>query len=190
MNAGEGIDSLVDRFEKIQKELVELLHHVKEAKNALERSSGDLSSAGEALSSIGEVTEKAAHNLLGLVERLLASEEEAAPHFEALEAGLPSGPLRQALEGVEAVRDERALLIGEMMSELSFQDLTCQSLEKVKRGLGELEQRILSLLDPESVSPPSENDGPHAGSMSGLSRLREAQDGASRQDLVDLLLGG
>lgn len=191
MKRGQNIEGLVERFEGVQKELLDLLAYVKTTRSSLDHSTDQLSDASDKLMSISGATEKAAHNLLTLVERAMACDESAMAHLEALENGAEGDSMKKAVEGVSAAQDERMNILTEMMQELSFQDLTCQTLEKVTAGLNDLESRILHILDPESA-PPVETPPPgvHAGSMSGLSRLEENQQGGSRQDLVDQLLNG
>lgn len=190
MKSGEELEGLVTRFEGVQHELLELLEYVKKTRSSLNRSSDQISDATEKLSSIGEATEKAAHNLLALVERAMGCDETAIGHLQALEDNVQDDNLKQAVEGVAAAQDERTDILTQMMMELSFQDLTCQTLEKVMARLNEVEGRILHILDPNSSPPVDIPDSHHAGSMSGLSRLQETQEGVSQQDLIDQLLNG
>lgn len=191
MNSADEIDGLADRFEGIQKELLTLLDYVKKTRESLGASTDQLSDAAEALSSIGQATEKAAHGLLGLVEKAMDQDEVAAQHLDTLEKGVADDDgMRSAVEGVWATQDERTNILTEMMQQLSFQDLTCQTLQKVVGGLARVEERILYVLDPESYPHVEHGAEGQAGSMSGLSRLEENQQGESRQDLVDQLFGG
>jgi chemotaxis regulatin CheY-phosphate phosphatase CheZ len=184
----DGVDALASRFEGMQRELLDLLDYVKRTRDSLKSVREELPQTTHALASIEEVTEKAAHNLLALVEQAMAADEKASQHLEALDEGVRDGALREAVEGMASARDERMGILTEMMTELSFQDLTCQTMEKINRGLGEVETRIVNILDPE-VAPSTPEDGAHAGSMSGLDRLEETQNGESRQALIDQLLG-
>lgn len=191
MVSKDGVHALADRFEGMQQELLDLLEYVKRTRNALGQVKEELPRATHALVSIEEATEKAAHNLLALVEKAMESDEKATGHLEVLERKVESEPhLRDVVDGMNSAQDERMNILTEMMTELSFQDLTCQTLEKVNRGLSEIESRIMYILDPESAPPPPTEEGVHAGSMSGLSRLEETQEGTSRQDMIDQLLGG
>ncbi|MEL6186852.1 MAG: protein phosphatase CheZ [Myxococcota bacterium] len=191
MKSADEIDGLADRFEEVQKELLDLLGFVRRARESLGASTDQLSEAAESLSSIGQATEKAAHNLLGQVEKVMDQDEVAAPHLDVLEkAAEQDEAMKAAVEGLFACQDERTNVLTEMMQELSFQDLTCQTLQKVVGRLAQVEERIMYVLDPQSFPHVEHGDDEHAGSMSGLSRLEEKQQGESRQDFVDQLFGG
>lgn len=190
MKSGEELEGLVTRFEAVQRELLDLLDYVKKTRSSLNRSSDQIADATDKLASIGEATEKAAHNLLALVEQAMGCDEVASEHLQALEDRAEDDALKRAIDGVFTAQDERTHILTQMMMELSFQDLTCQTLEKVSAGLNDLETRILHILDPSSSPPIDPHESAHAGSMSGLSRLQEKQEGTSRQDLIDQLLGG
>lgn len=190
MSSHDGIDRLAGRFEGMQRELLDLLEYVKGTRQTLGEVRDRLPQASGALASIEEVTERAAHNLLALVERAMESDERASSHLRTLTDGVEAAAARRALEEMHSAQDERMGILTEMMTELSFQDLTCQTLEKVTQGLAEIEARILHILDPEAAPLPVRAVEVHAGSMSGLSRLEETQSGVSRQDLIDQLLGG
>lgn len=191
MTSGEEIDRIGARFEEVQRELLGLLKYVKWTRRTLGASRDELSNASDALASIGEVTEEAAHKLLSLVERAMENDESSSSHLRRLETEVEDSELRRSVAAVAAAQDERLNVHTEMMTELSFQDLTCQTLERVRSCLEELESRILRILDENSE--PAENrlepQVTHSGSAAGLRRLQEkqGQGSGSRQDLIDKL---
>lgn len=186
MKSGDEIDGLAQRLEGVQQELLGLFTYLKTAREELGGSRDHLSGTSEALTSIGEVTEKAAHNLLGLVERVMDTDATTTEHLQVLEGGADEAAVREALKGISDAQEARGALMTEMMTELSFQDLTCQTLEKVMRGLTILEKRIRVILEPGSIQDDEiAPEGSHKGSMSGLARLQETQGGGSLQDSID-----
>lgn len=189
MTPGEEQEDLLKRAESSQHELLELLEYVEKSKASLTAAAETVSAATEKLANIGEATEKAAHGLLALVEQAMGLDEAALPKLDALESGV--GPeLREAVEVLGSAQDERMNILTEIMTAMSFQDLTCQTLAKVSSSLVEVEARLLHVLEPETYPPFDRGQGADAGSMSGLSRLQENQEGASQQDMIDQLLSG
>ncbi|NJK88852.1 MAG: protein phosphatase CheZ [Myxococcales bacterium] len=98
------------------------------------------------------------------------------------------GPDAQdALAKLREAADERTVKLTEMMTELSFQDLTCQAIQKISGTIVNVERRLHELLDPmEDEELGTGQKGP--AHFSGLSRLEEAGAGQSRQGDIDDLL--
>ena len=174
------------RLQDLQSEVAQVCNHLKRAREALEGLEESLPAATEALTSIESATQRAAHDLLGLVEGVQEVDDRASACLEALEE---SGAQNvDAMSGLRSAHDERAQLYTEMMTALSFQDLTCQTLKRVVGGLEEVERVIGHVLDPAQATGEDGEPVPVLGSMSGLRRLLESQKGSSAQDLVDDLL--
>lgn len=182
MTPGDAKDGLVHEADSPSEQ--------KEGKPDLEPVADIIANATEKLAGIKDAIEKAAHNLLELVENAMSIDEVALPHLEAVEkCGLKD--LEENIEGLVASQDERMNVLTEMMTAMSFQDLACQTLVKVSSALSEAEARVLHTMDPQTFPPfEDEEKAPKQGSMSGLSRLEESQSGASNQDMIDQLLKG
>lgn len=179
---------LVDRYRSLQEELASLVGYINETRETLGGLHHALPAASDALSAVTETTEKATHNILALVEELLGEDERGSAALEVLQAAFGESEdagVRAALDSLVQSGDRRSMMLTEMMTELSFQDLTCQTINRISKSIVEIERRIMRLIDTEALP---HHVGPEGG-HSGLERLKETQGGASRQDMVDALLG-
>ncbi len=188
-NAEVGL-GLVDRYRELQVELAGLVQYINETRRTLDGLHSRLPAASDALSEVTRVTEIAAHNMIDLVEKIMEQDDAANQSLLRVKEVCQSAKDEAALEAVEqlgSLSNERTDLLIRMMTELSFQDLTCQTINKIASTILEVERRVIKLID-GSVAKPVEIDmnglQPHAG----VNRLKESQEGASRQDMVDALL--
>ena len=183
---------LVERYSVLQTELTGLINYINDARRMLGGLHSELPAASDALAEVTKVTETAAHNMIDLVEQIMAQDEAATEALEKVEAACKKAGDDSAMEAVakvEALSHDRTDLLIKMMTELSFQDLTCQTINRIATTILEVERRVIKLIDHsgvESSVPMLDESGmqPHAG----VNRLRENQDGASRQDMIDELL--
>lgn len=167
-------------------ELRELVDYIRETRRELGTVHRDLPSAFDALGMVSKTTEKATHNLLGLVEALVDEDDASREALEVIAQNdaLAAEPgVRAAVKSLENALVERGDKLTAMMSELSFQDLTCQTIDKIAGTIVEVERRVVALLDdgkaPASVDRPV---------MAGIDRLVESQEGDGRQAMVDEIL--
>ncbi len=184
---GPPVQTLSARFESMQRELQDLLRYVKRTRATLGEVAKELPDASVAIGAVEQATAKAAHNLLGMVEQAMEADERLIAGLERLEQG--SEPMREAVAPLREEVSGQIALMGEMMMELSFQDLTGQSLTRIAKGLEVVEARIARILDPSLPAADVGPGEPKVGSMSGLRRLQESQGGEDRQNWVDELLG-
>lgn len=184
---------LVGKYEVLQSELTALIRYINETRRTLGGLHSELPAASDALSEVTRVTETAAHNLIDMVEQVLAQDEAASSTLERVKAVCRSADDSVAIEAVEQLAklsDERTDLLIRMMTELSFQDLTCQTINQIARTIIEVERRVLNLIDDSALRQEGACNSSDEEALAGVSRLRETQSGESRQDMVDALLRG
>lgn len=190
MTSIDEVERLADRYEEIQKELIGVLGSIKQIREVLGRSPQEIGEVREVLGSIGDSTEKAAHSLLEMIEEVMSSDDESSEYLNLLNTLDLGEAGKGAIEELTTRAEKRAELLNEMLVTMSFQDLTCQTLQKVSNRLGVLQEEVEALL---SGKMPDDEclDRKHAGSMSGLKRLKNSQESPmTQQDLIDQLLGG
>ncbi len=129
-----------------------------------------------------KATERATHNILEMVERLMERDAEAEADLEALARVTE----HEAISRLQQQTAERSMALTEVMTELSFQDLTCQAIQKISKLIIEVERRILGLIED---AEPGSGANAEPGEFSGLARLDETATGQNRQDFIDQLLG-
>ncbi|MBX2811635.1 MAG: hypothetical protein KTR25_07490 [Myxococcales bacterium] len=186
MTSVDEVERLADRYEEIQQELVDVLGSIRQIRNVLGRVPEELIEIRKVLNSIGDSTEKAAHTLLELIEEMF-EEDEKDSSLALLKTLQLEGEGGQAVANLVECSEKRQVRLNEMLVQMSFQDLTCQTLQKASNRLTSLEEEIDLILSGEKHAIEA-LDKKHLGSMSGLSRLKEAQGTGSKQDLIDQLL--
>lgn len=176
---------LLSKYLHLREELSSLATYIDETRQTLGGVKDKLPSASDALTGVTQATEKATHNILGLVEELMERDGELEESLTLVEETVSTAEGRQAVEALRGAADERMAKLTEMMTELSFQDLTCQAIQKISNTILEIEKRLIALIDPidDDVSSPTAQTR-----FSGLDRLEENATGASRQDLIDQIL--
>lgn len=173
----------MEKYETLQHELASLAAYIDETRRTLGGVQEKLPRASDTLSEVTKATERATHNILEMVEKLMDRDAESETDLSSLEQACPGDAVSRLRERA----DERTMVLTEMMTELSFQDLTCQAIQKISNLILEVERRILSLIEVSITQELPEED---PNQFSGLARLDESSTGRSRQDLIDQLLGG
>ncbi len=167
-------------------ELRGLVDYIRETRRELGTVHRELPSAFDALGMVSKTTEQATHNLLGLVEAIVDDDEETRKALEVLakhDRVLEEPSVQDAITAVENAMVERGDKLTAMMSELSFQDLTCQTIDRIAGTIVEVERRVVALLEDDKA--PAQEAKPV---MAGLDRLVESQQGDGRQAMVDEIL--
>ena len=184
---------LVEKYQGLQGELTGLVNYINDTRHMLGGLHGELPAASDALSEVTRVTETAAHNMMDLVEQIMAQDEATTDALTKVEAACKKSGDEAAIEAVakvEAMSHDRTDLLIKMMTELSFQDLTCQTINRIATTILEVERRVKSLIDLSDCDNAAPLDDSPMPARAGVSRLAENQAGTSRQDMVDELLRG
>lgn len=163
----------------------------------LHRIANEIPDARERLSYVAQMTETAAHKVLGLVDvaqpACASLREQATAQRSALTPLLAGtdGPLRQGLEGALALADaaeqtaeQQHGVLTEIMMSQDFQDLSGQVIKKVIDIISQTETQLLQLL---SQSAP-EHLAEAAAAASEQLQGPQTPEKALKQDDVDDLL--
>jgi len=180
---------LVSKYASLQEELTSLAVFIDETRRTLGGVHEKLPSASDALTGVTKATERATHNILEHIEKLMENDGDLmGPVGVVQSAAETSGDaeFKQAAQAIADASDHRMMALTEVMTELSFQDLTCQAIQKISVTMVEIERRIHGLIETGDAEEDGAEDG--VGLLSGLNRLEETASGQSRQDLVDKML--
>ena len=137
-------------------ELSSLARYINETRKMLAGMRPELSYAADSLPNafdtlqdICDTTEVATHNILSIVENLLDTDDELESSVKVVTEYLEksgSAPTIEAMKKLEQAHFDRSASLTELMTLLSFQDLTSQTIVKIGKMINEVEERILSLL--------------------------------------------
>jgi len=180
-------NDIVSKYMSLQEELTSLASFIDDTRRTLGGVQEQLPSASDALTGVTKATERATHKILEHIEGMMDRDGELAEPMEVLRSKVdPSdSESTKALDAMAGAADQRMRVLTEVMTELSFQDLTCQAIQKISVTMVEIERRILDLISSDVGADGEEGAAPL---MSGLDRLEESATGQSRQDLVDQML--
>lgn len=182
---------LVQKYSSLQTELHALVDYINETRNTLGGLHSELPAASDALASVTEATEKATHAILELVEGVMEQDESMSDAMDKLKAAAEAhedAELKEAVDVVMEGQQERSNKLIQIMTELSFQDLTCQTIDRISSTVLEIERRVIGLMDEPESEPDAEGSLQEAAALAGVSRLRESQQGESRQGAIDDIL--
>lgn len=172
----------------LQAELGSLEAYVHDTRSALAGLQQKLPSASSALDGVTQATEQATHNILALVEELMDRDSGLGDAVAVLQRAVGQGQLApevaQATQTIAAAQEHRGQALVQLMTELSFQDLTSQALNRISNTLEHIEQRLHAIVTGKDQAA---NGRHRAESLSGLERLQERDAGKSSQNMVDAL---
>ncbi|MBI5194299.1 MAG: protein phosphatase CheZ [Nitrospirae bacterium] len=95
------------------------------------------------LSEISKFTEQATHTVMGQVEQVLDSQDSILNHIEGLEKG---GDVKKAAGEIKQIVMDNKEAMMDIITGLSFQDLTGQKIKVIVGLIEEVEKRILQLI--------------------------------------------
>ena len=182
--------------EKLQRELAVLARQINETRKSLAPLAGNLNFAAEKLPEahdtlqvVFDATETATNNILAIVEGLMEKDDELSPLVDTLTAYAENGAATEVAEAINKLADahqQRSNEYIQLMTELSFQDLTGQTLTKLGGLIRTLEEKIIGML--MSIDAEEYSGDKRVEETSAHARLIEMKKGVNRQDFVDQLL--
>ncbi|MEM1026242.1 MAG: protein phosphatase CheZ [Myxococcota bacterium] len=180
---------IVSKYMSLQEELGSLASFIDDTRRTLGGVQEQLPSASDTLTGVTKATERATHKILEHIEGMMEKDGELEGPMGVLRAkgDQSDEDYTKALDAVAEAADQRMMVLTEVMTELSFQDLTCQAIQKISVTMVEIERRILHLISSDVGADGEQAPVPL---MSGLDRLEESASGQSRQELVDQMLNG
>lgn len=162
----------------------------------------EIPDARERLSYVGQMTEKAAHKVLGLVDDAKpgcdALRKDAVAQREALGALVGSASTQQLEEGLRSAlafseraataADQQGQVLGEIMMAQDFQDLSGQVIKKVIDIISRTETQLLQLLSQSAPEHLAAAAAAAAAATSEQLQGPQTPEKALKQDDVDDLL--
>ncbi|MDY0228146.1 MAG: protein phosphatase CheZ [Desulfomicrobium apsheronum] len=148
------------------------------------------SEASTQLGAILQTTEKATDNIMGLVEKHLDMNDRAMQLLASLENGTASPEIAELRAGNEALGAD----LMEIMTTLSFQDLTGQRIKRIVAALQQIEKVVFELYMATGLSMKAMEQNPEQSveeirqtSKARATELKGPQDANSQTDVDDLL---
>ncbi len=148
------------------------------------------SEASTQLGAILQTTEKATESIMTLVEKHLDMSERSAAILKELAARNPSPEVDELLTGQQALGED----LMEIMTTLSFQDLTGQRIKRIVSALQQIEKSVFELYMATGLSVKALEQHPEMSveeirhtSKARATELKGPQSKASQADVDDLL---
>lgn len=139
---------------------------------------GTIPEASLQLADIAKSTEKATHVIMEHVEQVLDSQDVILDKVEAIETG--GDAIKAASEIRQIVLDNKEAMM-EIITGLSFQDITGQKIKAIINLIGEVEKRIIQLIITFGIQTKENVD-------ENISKIEFTQNDTLKQDLVDNIL--
>ncbi|MEK6713699.1 MAG: protein phosphatase CheZ, partial [Nitrospirota bacterium] len=141
----------------------------------LAHASGKIPQASVQLSEISKATEEATHIVMSQVEKVLDNHDVIMHHTESAERG---DNVSSSMSEVKQVVSENKEILMDIITGLSFQDLTGQKIKVIVGLIEEVEKRLLQLIVTFGLKSKDANDGNDT--------LKEFSDKPTlKQDVVD-----
>jgi len=103
--------------------------------------------ASAGLASITEATEEATHKILCLTEKILEDQSIAAGILARIRAGeTTSDVLTRDIEELARIHEQNQADLIHILTNLSFQDITGQKMQKIIRLVEDVERRLLAII--------------------------------------------
>lgn len=187
-----------DLSQKVTGELGRLAHYINKTRQSLQclddstvEATAKIPEASATLSSITEATEEATHKILSTTEKLLQDQGAASAILSRLNQESPSsGDWHAQIQELSRINEQSQADLIEILTNLSFQDLTGQKIQKIVHLVQDIERRILSLIVSFGIKM-EERSPRNPGEMKTeiMSRLEgQSQAAGLSQDLVDDIL--
>lgn len=181
---------------KLQGELGDLARYIDKTRKKLQKLDPTISEATEKmpqassqLSDITKATEEATHKVISITERVMDDHDVVSGKIkklrEAVTAGVIDGmAILKIARELEEINERNKNDLIEILTSLSFQDLTGQKIKKIVSLVEDVETRILELLISFGIK---KEDGTTKEEM--MEQLKDATKGlGANQGLVDDIL--
>lgn len=181
---------------KLQGELGDLARYIDKTRKNLQKldpavseTTEKMPQASTQLSDITKATEAATHKIMSFTEKVMDYEEIVSGKIKELREAatartVDSTAILRIAREIEDINDRSKNDLIEILTALSFQDLTGQKIKKIVTLVGEVEAKILELLISFGIK---KEDGARKEEMMG--QLKDASKGLGvNQGLVDDIL--
>lgn len=144
----------------------------------LAHASDKIPQASMQLSEISKATETATHNIMSQVEKVLDNHDVIMHHTESAERGNNAS---KSLEEVKNLISEDREILLDIITGLSFQDITGQKIKTIVGLIEDVEKRLLQLIVTFGLKSKNSNED--------INSLKEYSDNPTlKQDVVDNIL--
>ncbi|PKN41785.1 MAG: hypothetical protein CVU60_10395 [Deltaproteobacteria bacterium HGW-Deltaproteobacteria-18] len=148
------------------------------------------SEASTQLGAILQTTEQATESIMGLVEKHLDMNDRTMQLLASLENGTAKPEIEELRKGSEVLGAD----LMEIMTTLSFQDLTGQRIKRIVAALRQIEKVVFELYMATGLSLKAMEQNPEQSveeirqtSKARATKLKGPQDASSQTDVDDLL---
>lgn len=152
----------------------------------IKETSGQVPDVASGLSSITKATEEATHKVLTISEKVLEDRDAVSGYLEKLKDLVENNALVYIKE-IEAINEENKADIIEILTALSFQDLTGQKIQKLEETIVDIEKKILELLISFGIKVDKEEGEVGKKALDQIEKLKTEK---LSQNLVDDILQG
>ena len=173
------LGSLAFYIDKTRRNLQSLNPKIKET-------SGQVPDVASGLSSITKATEEATHKVLTISEKVLEDRDAVSGYLEKLKDLVENNALVYIKE-IEAINEENKADIIEILTALSFQDLTGQKIKKLEETIVDIEKKILELLISFGIKVDKEEGEMGKKALDQIEKLKTEK---LSQNLIDDILQG
>lgn len=136
-------DELYGQIGEIAKYINTTIKKLQTVEPAVSQASDKIPQASAQLSEITRATEEATHNIMSQVEHVLDSQDLILHHLDSLEK---EGDINRSVNEIKQIVTENKEALLNIITGLSFQDLTGQKLEAIIGLIEEVEKRMLHLI--------------------------------------------
>ena len=182
---------------KVTGELSRLAHFIDKTRKSLQHldpstvtATIKMPEAAASLSSITKATEEATHKILGLTEKIMTDRQTVAGILARVrEKQADPVALAEDIQELARINEQNQADLIEILTNLSFQDLTGQKIKKTIQIVEDIERRILALIVAFGINVEKTTEQTLEMKAEIMSKL-EGQNtiGELRQDLVDEIL--
>lgn len=183
---------LYTKLGELARYIEETMRKLSDLEHPLSVSTGQLPKASDALTDLTRMIEDGTHRVMELTETLQVSHRQFRAGLETIEVGLAEtghehiGTMAQVAGLMNLVVENQKTTM-DIMTALSFQDLTGQRIKKVVGILDDVQSRLLELVVVfGSKCAPKEGGADRAEVL--LKELAQTKKIAIKQDVVDDLL--
>lgn len=183
---------LYTKLGELARYIDETMRRLNELEQPLSSSASQLPKASDALTDLTRMTEEGTHKVMELTESLLKNQRQFRAGLEAIQIGLSEAGMEQIgivaqAAGLMTLLADNQKTMMDIMTALSFQDLTGQRIKKVVGILDDVQSRLLELVVVFGAKvTANEAGGERASEL--LKELEMTKKTSIKQDMVDDLL--
>ncbi|HEC24515.1 MAG TPA: hypothetical protein ENI54_00640 [bacterium] len=140
------IDDMVTELRKLAKVVDDATKKIGELKEPVKESSESIPIAQDGISDIIKETEKAANNIMNLLDDINENSSVIDKNLRNLIGFNPVKKIKESLLNLKELNQKNISKILDVLSILSFQDITGQKLYKIQNTLNEAKVKLLRVL--------------------------------------------